>query len=85
MTNGQGFAFNFPIEEYEKVVAERAEQILFKVRADAQDMVRRAYETVRFNEFPAEDILATEKAKQCDLTIMASHGRHGVARVLLGS
>jgi nucleotide-binding universal stress UspA family protein len=84
MTNGEGFAFNFPIDEYQKAAAERAEQILGKVRADAQKMAVEC-ETVHVNDFPAEGILATAKAKQCDLIVMASHGRRGVARLLLGS
>ncbi len=84
MTNGEGLAFSFPIEDYEKASAEHAEQILAKVRASAQDMAI-ACETVRVNDFPAEGILATAKTKQCDLIVMASHGRRGVARLLLGS
>jgi nucleotide-binding universal stress UspA family protein len=84
MTNGEGFAFNFPVEEYEKAAAERAEQILAKVRGNAQKMSV-ACETVHVNDFPAEGILDTAKAKQCDLIVMASHGRRGVARLLLGS
>jgi len=84
MTNDVGFAFNFPIEEYEQAAAERAEQILAKVRADAQKMAVPC-ETVHVNDFPAEAIFATAKAKQCDLIVMASHGRRGVARLLLGS
>jgi nucleotide-binding universal stress UspA family protein len=84
MTNGKGFAFNFPIEEYERTAAEHAEQILAKVRSDAQKIAV-ACETVHVNDFPAEGILATAKAKDCDLIVMASHGRRGVARILLGS
>jgi nucleotide-binding universal stress UspA family protein len=84
MTNGEGFAFNFPIEEYEKAAAEHAAQILAKVRADAQTMAVEC-ETVHASEFPAEAILATAKAKNCDLIVVASHGRRGVARLLLGS
>ena len=42
-------------------------------------------ETVHVNDFPAEAILATAKAKNCDLVVMASHGRRGIARLLLGS
>ena len=84
LTDGEGFAFNFPVEEYEKAAAERAEQILGKVRADAQKLAVNS-ETVHVNDFPAEGILATAKAKQCDLIVMASHGRRGVARLLLGS
>ena len=44
-----------------------------------------ACETVRVNDFPAEGIIETAKARGCDLIVMASHGRRGLARVLLGS
>jgi len=37
------------------------------------------------NDFPADAILAVAKKKKCDLIYMASHGRRGVAAVLLGS
>jgi nucleotide-binding universal stress UspA family protein len=84
MTNGEGIAFNFPIEEYEKAAAEHAEQILAKVRAGAQKMAVEC-EAMHVSDFPAEAILATAKAKNCDLIVMASHGRRGVARLLLGS
>jgi nucleotide-binding universal stress UspA family protein len=33
----------------------------------------------------AEGILATAREKGCDLIVMASHGRRGVARLLLRS
>ena len=36
-------------------------------------------------DFPAEGIVATAKDKGCDLIVMASHGRRGLSRVLLGS
>ena len=35
--------------------------------------------------FPADAIIDTAKAKGCDLIVMASHGRRGIARALLGS
>jgi len=45
-----------------------------------------AFETVRqSNDHPWEAILATAKDKACDLIVMASHGRRGVAAVVLGS
>ena len=84
MTNGAGLAFDFPIEAYEKAAAEQAERILAKADADAQNMAVEC-ETVHVNDFPAEGILATAKAKNCDLVVMASHGRRGIARLLLGS
>jgi nucleotide-binding universal stress UspA family protein len=37
------------------------------------------------NDFPADAILAVAKKQKCDLIVMASHGRRGAARVLLGS
>ena len=83
MVTGEA-AFAFPVEEYEKAAAENAARILGEVSAAAkkQDV---ACETVSVNDFPAEGIIATAKAKGCDLIVMASHGRRGLARVLLGS
>jgi nucleotide-binding universal stress UspA family protein len=36
-------------------------------------------------DFPAEAILDAARRRKCDLVFMASHGRHGLAGVLLGS
>ena len=45
-----------------------------------------ACECVRVtNDFPADMILAIAKKNKCDLIFMASHGRRGLASVLLGS
>ena len=84
MMTGEPAAFAFPIEEYEKAAAENAARILSAVReaAKKQDV---PCETVHVNDFPAEAIIDTAKAKGCDLIVMASHGRKGVARMLLGS
>lgn len=37
------------------------------------------------SEFPAEAIIDAAKAKKCDLIFMSSHGRRGIAGILLGS
>lgn len=37
------------------------------------------------NDYPWEAILQTAKDKQCDLIVMASHGRRGLSAVILGS
>jgi nucleotide-binding universal stress UspA family protein len=34
---------------------------------------------------PADGILETARAQDCDLIVMASHGRRGLSRLLLGS
>ena len=39
----------------------------------------------RLRRQPAEGIIDTAQAEGCDLIVMASHGRSGLARVLLGS
>jgi nucleotide-binding universal stress UspA family protein len=83
MATGAG-AFAFPVAEYEKAASESAERILSEVSqaAKREDV---ASEVVRVNDFPAEGIIETAKAKGCDLIVMASHGRRGLARALLGS
>ena len=44
-----------------------------------------ACETVNVKDFPAEGIIETAKTRGCDLIVMSSHGRRGLAKVLLGS
>jgi nucleotide-binding universal stress UspA family protein len=73
------------IETYEKIEAERAARIL----AEAAERARAAgvaYETVHVNDSrPSEGILHAAREHGCDLIVMATHGRRGVNRVLLGS
>jgi nucleotide-binding universal stress UspA family protein len=74
----------FPFDEYEKAAGEAAARILASV-----DNVAKQMDTpctgVHVKGYPAEGILQTAKDHGCDLIIMASHGRRGVARLLLGS
>ena len=77
-------AVAFPIEEYEKAGAENAARILSAASATAKS-ADVACETVHVNDFPAEAIVETAKAKGCDLIVMASHGRRGLSKLLLGS
>jgi nucleotide-binding universal stress UspA family protein len=37
------------------------------------------------DQYPAQGILETAKAKGADLIVMASHGRRGISKLLLGS
>jgi nucleotide-binding universal stress UspA family protein len=84
MMLGEPAALSFPIEDYEKAAAEDAGRILTGV-AEAARKLDVPCETTHVNDFPAEAIVATAKARNCDLIVMASHGRRGVARMLLGS
>jgi nucleotide-binding universal stress UspA family protein len=84
MVGPEGAAFNFPVEDYERAAAENAARILDGVRQQATSMGV-ASETVHAKDFPAEAIVETANSKHCELIVMASHGRRGLARVLLGS
>jgi nucleotide-binding universal stress UspA family protein len=77
-------ALVFPIDEYEKAAAENAARILSRVSTAAKDAGVEC-DTVHVNDFPAEGIVETAKAKACDLIVMASHGRRGLSKLLLGS
>jgi nucleotide-binding universal stress UspA family protein len=74
-----------PIAQYEEMATTAANNILGKAAQIAKsqgvdcDIVH-----VR-DKHPAEGIIATAKEKGCDLIVMASHGRRGIDRLLLGS
>ena len=38
-----------------------------------------------YNDFPYEEIVRAARRRKCDLIYMASHGRRGISRLLLGS
>ena len=73
------------IESYEKACAENAARTLASV-GEAAKAKQVACNTLHVaDRYPVEGILDTAKDKGCDLIVMASHGRRGLARVLLGS
>ena len=76
-----------PIEmaDYDKVQDEFANRV-FAGAKQAAEQHGVAVETIHVrNAQPAEAILETAKAQGCDLIVMASHGRRGLGRLLLGS
>lgn len=76
-----------PIEmaDYDKVQDEFANRV-FAGAKTAAEQHGVAVETIHVrNAQPAEAILETAKAQGCDLIVMASHGRRGLGRLLLGS
>jgi nucleotide-binding universal stress UspA family protein len=78
-------AIAFPFEDYEKAVAANAAEILSKAR-EAASTTSVTCTTIHVKErHPAEGILETAKARSCDLIVMASHGRRGLIRLMLGS
>jgi len=78
-------ALAVPYAAYEKGAAENAARILGRA-ADLAKKVDVACATVHVKEqYPAEGIIAAAKEKGCGLIVMASHGRRGLAKLLLGS
>jgi nucleotide-binding universal stress UspA family protein len=77
-------ALMFPMIDYDKVAAERALHILSTVRGAANE-AGVSCETLHVSGFPAESIVETAQTKRCDLIVMASHGRRGLSKLLLGS
>ena len=76
---------SFPIDQYEKSAAEAAASILGTVPEIARK-VGIACDTLHVKDAdPAEGIVATAKKLGSDLIVMASHGRRGLSRMVLGS
>ena len=74
-----------PIEQYETVAGKAAKETLkaAAVLADAEGIKT---ETVHIpDREPAVGIIETADMYDCDLIVMASHGRRGLGRMLLGS
>ena len=72
-------------DQYEKHVQEHAAKMLGAV-ATAAKAAGVTCETVQVeHEHPYQAIIATAGSKGCDLIAMASHGRRGIAAIVLGS
>lgn len=79
------WAVAFPVEEYEKAAAANASKILASV-TEAAKRIGVDCETVHVkDQFAAEGIVEEAEKLKCDLIVMASHGRRGFARFVLGS
>jgi nucleotide-binding universal stress UspA family protein len=78
-------AFAYPIEIYEKDAAASAAKCLAVVDGAAKKLGIACDTKHLSDQYPAEGIVAYAKEKNCDLIVMASHGRRGLSRLLLGS
>ena len=73
------------VAHFERRSREHADECLAEVRAAAQaagvpfEAARASFPT------PYQGIIATAKKRKCDAIFIASHGRRGLARLLLGS
>ena len=78
-------ALGFPIEDYDRSAKESAAKILAPIAEKAKKMGVDCPTLHVPDQFPAEGIIAAAKEHGCDLIVMASHGRRGLAKLFLGS
>jgi nucleotide-binding universal stress UspA family protein len=74
-----------PPDEHERLVNKAADIYLADIEAQAQAAGVECHTVKVTSDFPAEAIIDAAKQRQCDVIWMASHGRRGMAAVLLGS
>jgi nucleotide-binding universal stress UspA family protein len=73
------------LDRFDAACKERAGQALDEARAMAEQIGISAELLHVPNAHPATAIIETAKSRGCDLIVMASHGRRGFKKLLLGS
>lgn len=74
-----------PIQDYEKKAATWASKVLAECDVRAKTVGVSCATMHAKDKAAADAIVETAKSRGCDLIVMSSHGRSGVARMLLGS
>lgn len=72
-------------ERLEKEWLEQAQHDLNQIKDMGQKRQVKVKTSVVRSDLIAEAIIAAAKRSKCDLVVMASHGRKGIKRLLLGS
>lgn len=73
------------VARIEKQWTDKGQDVVDAVASAAQAAGIKAKAVVARSDLVAESILAAAKKHRCDLIVMASHGRKGLKRILLGS
>ena len=73
------------IAKTEKQWGDKGQAVVDDVQREAGALGVRASAVVVHSDLVAESIMSTAAKHNCDLVVMASHGRKGIKRVLLGS
>ena len=73
------------IEQQENRWSDAAQMVLNTIKAEGTTKGVNVTTVVVKSDMVAEAIIATAKKHECDLIVMASHGRRGIKRLLLGS
>jgi nucleotide-binding universal stress UspA family protein len=75
----------FSPREYEASTRANAAKLLARAAARLKTLGVKAETAMVFRKQPWDGIIREAKRRHCDLIAMASHGRRGVAAVVLGS
>lgn len=73
------------VKQYGQLLDEEAARVASSVSAMAAEAGLPVDFVRKTNASPAEQIVETAGALGCDLIVMASHGRRGIRRLMLGS
>lgn len=73
------------IARTEKQWSDKGQAVVDAVQQTAQAEGVKTRAVVAQSDLVAESIMSAAKKHKCDLVVMASHGRKGIKRVLLGS
>lgn len=74
-----------PVDDYEARATAAARKILFSVTEIAAKLGVTCSTVHVSDRRPADGIVTTARERNCDLIVIASHGRRGVSRLVLGS
>lgn len=80
-----GFGGGDLVERYNASSLASATEVLAKIGEKARKIGIESELVHTVDRLPADAIITTAKEKGADLIVMASHGRRGVSRLLLGS
>lgn len=72
-------------QRYKELAAKEAKKALAEVEIEAQGAGVSCSTLSTTNEHPWRGIIRAAESKKCDVIVMASHGRRGLAGLLLGS
>lgn len=73
------------VGRFEKQWADQGQALVDAVKEQAVEAGVKAKAAIARSDFVAESIMAATRKHKCDLVVMASHGRKGIKRLLLGS
>lgn len=85
MVFGDAEVESVPIEKYQESMNESAKKTLNAVAEEAKSQGLTCQILHAQNQHPGEGILSAAKEHGCDLIVMSSHGRRGLAGLILGS